>query len=69
MSDYIALAIVAAIGIAGGLYVLRAARQRRIKRRDAAAAVDEMIAFQAAQIATGTGDGVDLKSAIDEGRR
>lgn len=44
MSDYIALAIVAAIGIAGGLYVLRAARLRRIKRRDAAAAVDERIA-------------------------
>jgi len=69
VSDYIALAIVAVIGIAGGLYVLRAARQRRIKRRDAAAAVDEMIAFQAAQIVTGTGDGVDLKSAIEEGRR
>lgn len=68
-SDYIALAVVAVIVIGGGLYLLRAARQRRVNRRDAAAAVDGMIAFQAAQIATGTGDGVDLKSAIDEGRR
>jgi len=69
VSDYIALAVVAVIVIGGGLYLLRAARQRRIKRQDAAAAVDQMIAFQAAQIATGTGDGVELKSAIDEGRR
>ena len=68
MSDYIALAVVAVIVIGGGLYLLRAARQRRIKRQDAAAAVDQMIAFQAAQIATGTGDGVELKSAIEEGR-
>ena len=69
VSDYIALAVVAVIVIGGGLYLLRAARQRRIKRRDAAAAVVEMMAFQAAQIVTGTGDGVDLKSAIEEGRR
>ena len=69
MSDYVVLAFVAVIVIGGSLYLLRAARLRRIKRRDAAAAVDEMIAFQAAQIATGTGDGIELKSAIDEGRR
>ena len=68
MSDYIALAVVAVIVIGGGLFLLRAARQRRIKRQDATAVVDQMIAFQAAQIATGAGDGVDLKSAIEEGR-
>lgn len=66
MSDYLALSCVAAIGIAGGLYVLRAARQRRARRF---AAVDAMMVFQASQIAAGAGHGVDLKAVIEDGRR
>ena len=34
VSDYIALAVVAGILIGGGLFLLRAARQRRARRRD-----------------------------------
>ena len=68
MNDYIALAIVATVLIGGSLYLLRAARRRRIKWRDAAAAADEMLVFQAGQIAAEAGRDVDLRAAIDQGR-